>query len=153
VTAAGPAAPAVRRTALVGYTAGVFDLFHIGHLRLLERARAQCDHLLVGVTTDELALQVNGTVPVIGFVERLAVVQALRVVDEVLPQTSMDKVLAWQTLHFDRLFVGEDHRGTPTWLALEEGLSPMGVQILYLPATYTRSGALLARGLDDVLDQ
>ena len=90
----------------IGYTTGVFDLFHIGHLNILKRAKLECDHLIVGVTTDELSLSAKGTKPFIPFQERMDIVEAIKFVDEVVPQTSYDKMEAWNNLKFDRMFVG-----------------------------------------------
>jgi cytidyltransferase-like protein len=88
---------------IVGYTAGTFDMFHIGHLNFLRRARSSCDRLIVGVSTDELVMQHKGKIPVLPFEERLEIVRAVRYVDEVVLQESMDKLLAWERVRFDRL--------------------------------------------------
>jgi len=131
-----------------GYTTGVFDLFHVGHLRILERARENCDHLVVGVTTDELALQRKGRRPVIPFDERMAIVSAVRCVDQVVPQSSMDKMLAWRTYGFNKVFVGDDWRGTPAWAALELQFAQVGVEIVYFPYTAHTSSTLIRRILE-----
>ena len=80
----------------IGYTTGVYDMFHIGHLNILRRAKEQCDYLIVGVSTDELALTYKHKTPVIPFEERKAIVEAIRYVDKVVPQTTMDKLAAWK---------------------------------------------------------
>lgn len=136
---------------LVGYTAGVFDLFHLGHLNLLTRARERCGHLVVGVTTDELAQELRAVRPVVSFTERLAIVGSMRPVDTVVPQTSPDKRLAWETLRFDVLFAGSNLRGTPDWQRTEADLAEVGVGVVYLAATHRRSGDLLERGLADLV--
>ncbi len=146
-----PRLPATRRHGVLGYTAGVFDMFHMGHLRLLREARQRCDYLIVGVTTDELALEVKGAAPVVPFLERIAIVQSMRYVDHVVAQLSMDKAFAWQTFGYDVLFVGDNNRGTAQWDATEHDVSTLGVQVQYLSATHERSGQLLERGLQDLV--
>lgn len=133
---------------IFGYTTGVYDMFHIGHLRLLERAKAQCDQLIVGITTDELAQEAKGSSPIVPFAERRQIVSALRCVDLTVPQTSMDKRRAWESLRFDRMFVGDDWRGTERWNALEREFAELGVEILYFPYTATTSSTRLRRTLD-----
>jgi glycerol-3-phosphate cytidylyltransferase len=136
---------------VVGYTAGVFDMFHIGHLHLLGHARSRCDYLVVAVTTDELAAATRGHPPVVPLLERMAVVQSMRCVDHVIPQISLDKVFAWQTYGFDVLFAGDNLRDTPGWRSTGEELAERGIRLEFLPATYTRSGDLLDRGLRDLV--
>ena len=126
-----------------GYTAGVFDMFHIGHLRILKRASRHCDHLTVGVTTDELSLSRKKKKPVVPWEERAAIVGQVRYVDEVVPQTSMDKVAAWHRHHFHVMFVGDDWRGSPTWIELEKAFAELGVVVHYFPYTpHTSSTSL-----------
>ena len=103
----------------IGYTTGVFDLFHIGHLNILKRAKLECDHLIVGVTTDELCLSAKGTKPFIPFQERMDIVEAIKFVDEAVPQTSYEKMEASNNLKFDRMFVGDDWKGTEEWIQEE----------------------------------
>lgn len=137
--------------ATVGYTTGVFDLFHVGHLNLLRAARERCDLLIVGVTTDELAEQMKGEPPVIPLVERMMIVQSLRYVDQVVPQERPHKVDAWNSLLFDVLFVGDNLRDEPRWRGVEKDMAEVGVDVVYLPATHAESGELLDRGIDDVV--
>lgn len=120
---------------VIGYTAGVYDMFHIGHLNLLRRARAGCDHLIVGVTTDELATARKGRAPVIPLPERMEILAELRCVDDVVRQEDMDKRAAWERLRFHRMFVGDDWKGHPKWQALEVEFAPLGVEIVYFPYT------------------
>lgn len=119
----------------IGYTAGVFDLFHVGHLNLLERAKEQCDYLIVAVTTDELVSYKNKKA-VIPYEERARIVAALKVVDQVVPQVNMNKMEAWEKYHFDAMFVGDDWKGTEKWQRYEEEFRSVGVDIVYFP--YTR---------------
>ena len=95
----------------VGYTTGVFDLFHIGHLNILRRAKEQCDYLIVGVSTDELVEKEKQKRPVIPYEERVAIVEAIRYVDVVVPQVNKDKLAAYKRLKFDAMFVGSDWKG------------------------------------------
>ncbi len=138
---------------IFGYTTGVFDMFHIGHLKILERAKDACDQLIVGITTDELSLEVKGKVPIVPFEERRQIVSALRTVDLTVPQTSMDKVAAWESLRFDRMFVGGDWKGSARWTALEVKFARLNVEIVYFPYTATTSSSQLRRVLDQVHGQ
>ncbi|WP_425041381.1 adenylyltransferase/cytidyltransferase family protein [Primorskyibacter sp. S187A] len=133
---------------VIGYTTGVYDMFHIGHLTLLQRAREACDHLIVGVTTDALAQARKGRAPVIPEADRVAIVRALRCVDEVVPQSDMDKIAAWERIGFHRMFVGDDWKGDPKWVALEEALGPKGVEIVYFPYTAHVSTTRLRNSVD-----
>ena len=92
----------------IGYTTGVLDMFHIGHLNILKNAKRMCDYLIVGVSTDELVQQYKGKTPIIRFDERLEIVKAIRYVDKAVPQTTMNKMEAWNELKFDALFHGSD---------------------------------------------
>jgi glycerol-3-phosphate cytidylyltransferase len=146
-----PVLPEQRRHGVIGYTAGVFDMFHAGHLHLLKQARARCDYLVVAVTTDELALEGKGSAPVVPLLERMAIVQSMRYVDHVVPQLSPDKAAAWRTFGFDVLFVGDNVRDAPQWQRNAEEMAGLGVRLEFLPATYARSGELLERGLADLV--
>ena len=134
--------------AILGYTTGVFDLFHIGHLNLLKNAASQCDRLIVGVTTDELALARKGKRPVIPFDERVAIVGALGCVSEVVAQTDMDKYAAWERLKFDKMFVGDDWKGHPKWSQMERRFALHGVEIVYFPYTHHVSSSHLRNLID-----
>lgn len=127
----------------IGYTTGVFDLFHIGHLNILKRARLECDHLIVGVTTDELSESAKNKKPFIPFQERMDLVEAVKYVDEVVPQTSYDKMEAWNNLKFDRMFVGDDWKGSEQWNAIEDEFAKVGVEIIYFPYTTHTSSTIL----------
>jgi glycerol-3-phosphate cytidylyltransferase len=141
-----------RDVGVVGYTTGVYDLFHIGHLNLLQRARERCDHLIVGVTTDELSSERKGKMPVIPAAERMAIVSAIRYVDEVVPQTDMDKLAAWERLKYDVLFVGDDWKGSTDWVKYERLLNLRGGRVEYLPYTSHTSSTLLRHALQATLD-
>lgn len=120
---------------ITGYTAGVFDLFHIGHLNLLKNAKQLCDSLIVGVTTDELSMKVKNKKPVICFEERAEIVKNIKFVDKVVPQITMDKLSAWNNLRFNKMFVGSDWKGSSSWEEYENIFKPLDVQIVYLPHT------------------
>jgi glycerol-3-phosphate cytidylyltransferase len=134
----------------IGYTTGVFDMFHIGHLRVLERARSQCDRLIVGVTTDELSFAVKGKTPIIPFQERVEIVSALRCVDRTVAQEDMDKLAAWDRWRFDRMFVGDDWKGSEQWNALERMFRGKGVDIVYFPYTADTSSTKLRDVLSSI---
>lgn len=120
---------------IIGYTTGVYDMFHIGHLNILKRAKEQCDYLIVGVSTDELVQKEKNKTPVIPFDERCKIVEAIKYVDEVVPQCDKNKFAAWEKLHFDKMFVGSDWQGTPQWKKYEEQFAPLNVEIVYLKHT------------------
>jgi glycerol-3-phosphate cytidylyltransferase len=132
----------------VGYTTGVFDLFHIGHLNILKRARQFCDELVVGVTTDELAKSRKGRSPVIAFDERIAIVRSIRYVDRAVPQSAIDEVSDWKKYKFDILFKGDDWRGSLRWLKLEEEFAKLNVEVVFLPYTNTTSSRVIRAALD-----
>lgn len=131
---------------IIGYTTGVFDLFHIGHLNILKRAKENCDYLIVGVTVDEL-VSYKGKKAFIPFEERAAIVEAIKYVDKVVPQTSMDKMEAWKNLKFNRMFVGDDWKGTDVWNHWEEEFAKVGVDIVYFPYTKQTSSTELREAL------
>jgi glycerol-3-phosphate cytidylyltransferase len=127
---------------LTGYTTGVYDLFHIGHLNLLQKAKAQCDRLIVGVSVDKL-VEYKGKRSVIPFEERIEIVRAIKYVDEAVPQVDMDKMGAWDRLQFNLMFVGDDWKGTEKWNQFEKDFAKVGVQIVYFPYTKGTSSTLI----------
>ncbi len=133
----------------IGYTTGVYDLFHIGHLNILRRAKERCEHLIVGVSTDELVETYKHKRPVIPFEERIEIVRAIRYVDEVVPQTSMDKIKAWEALHFNALFHGSDWKGSSMYDEVEARLKQIGVDMVFLPHTEGTSSTILAETLQN----
>lgn len=137
---------------IIGYTTGVYDMFHIGHLNLLRRARQMCDFLIVGVSTDELVEKEKKKTPIIPFQERMEIIQELRCVDMVVPQTDKDKLGAWEKYHFDKMFVGSDWQGTVAWKRFEEQFKPIGVEIVYLPHTDGISSTILAEAVKKHLE-
>ena len=132
---------------VVGYTAGVFDLFHVGHVNLLRNARSMCDRLIVGVTIDDLVLY-KGKRAVIPFDERIEIVRSSRHVDLAVPQATMDKLDAWQRYKFDIMFVGDDWYQNERWKALDAEFASRGVRIVYFPYTRSTSSTLINQTLE-----
>lgn len=131
----------------IGYTTGVFDMFHIGHLNILKRSKEQCDYLIVGVSTDEVVRSYKNKTPIIPFEERIAIVKELKCVDLAVPQTSMNKMEAWEKYHFDALFHGSDWKGSSMYNKLIEEFSAVGVDVVFLPHTENVSSTLLSEVL------
>lgn len=127
---------------ILGYTTGVFDLFHIGHLNLLKNAKTMCDHLIVGVSSDELVSYKNKRA-VIPFNERIEIVKSIKYVDTVIPQNDMDKFKIWKKIKFNVMFVGDDWYSNPKWEALELEFKKVGVKIIYFPYTKGTSSTLI----------
>ncbi|MEJ8568227.1 adenylyltransferase/cytidyltransferase family protein [Elongatibacter sediminis] len=134
---------------IIGYTTGVFDLFHIGHLNILRNARAMCDRLVVGVTTDDLMLEYKKKQPVIPFVERMEIVRNIKCVDVVIAQETMDKFEAWRKLQFDVMFVGDDWYQSEKWQDIQGKFDDAGVRIVYFPYTQTTSSTKINEILDE----
>ena len=123
----------------VGYAPGVYDMFHMGHLNLIARAKEVSDHLIVGVLTDELAAHYKGRKPYVPYNDRAAIIASLRDVDEVIPVdfTNTDKMDAWNQLHYDAYFSGTDHEGE--WDEAKRQLNEVGSDIVFFPYTETVS--------------
>lgn len=138
---------------VVGYTAGVYDMFHIGHLNILKRAKEQCDYLIVAVSTDSLVEAEKNKTPVIPFEQRCEIVSAIRYVDEVVPQTDKNKFSAWEKYKFDKMFVGSDWKDTPQWINYEKQFASTGVEFVYLPHTDCISSSALTVVLTEILDE
>lgn len=131
---------------VVGYTAGVYDMFHIGHLNVIRNAKARCDYLVVAVSTDELVQTYKNKTPIIPFENRRAIVDAIRYVDKTVPQTSAaleGKIQAAKENNIDVMFVGDDWKGTDKWNQIEEELAKIGVKVEYLPHTDGISSTIL----------
>ena len=138
---------------IIGYTTGVYDLFHIGHLNILKKAKSLCDYLIVGVSTDELVQKEKNKVPVIPYEERVEIVKAIRYVDEVVPQVNKNKKEAWDKLKFNKMFVGSDWKDTPQWNQFEEQFKPLGVEIIYIPHTDGISSTQLTQFIKKEVNQ
>lgn len=134
---------------VVGYVPGAYDLFHVGHLNILRRARLDCDVLIAGVVTDETVVRAKGKPPAVPLPERLEIVASIAFVDEAVVDTSTDKRIMWERLRFDVLFKGDDWKGTEKGALLESSMASVGARVVYFPYTAHTSStslrALLAR--------
>lgn len=119
---------------IIGYTTGVYDLFHIGHLNLLKNAKGMCDKLIVGVTVDELVTY-KGKHAFIPFEDRIEIVRSIKYVDAAVPQYNMDKLEACKKLGATMLFVGDDWYGTEKWERFQDDLNAEGIDVVYFPYT------------------
>ncbi|MDR2396155.1 MAG: adenylyltransferase/cytidyltransferase family protein [Endomicrobium sp.] len=131
----------------IGYTSGVYDLFHIGHINLLKNAKGLCDRLIVGITVDEL-VKYKSKLAVIPFEERIEIVRNIKYVDAAIPQTNLDKYETWKKLHFDILFVGDDWYNSPRWNSTEKKFKEVGVRVIYLPYTKNTSSTIINETLN-----
>ncbi len=135
----------------VGYTAGVYDMFHVGHLNVLRNAKARCDYLIVGVSTDDVVRNNKNKSPVISFADRIKIVEAIKYVDKAVPQESYDieaKVQAAIDYSVNVMFVGDDWKGSDKWIQLEARLNKIGVEVIYLPHTDGISSTMLREVLN-----
>ncbi len=137
---------------IIGYTAGVFDLFHIGHLTLLKNAKALCDKLIVGVTVDELVLY-KGKHAMIPFSDRIEIIRNIKCVDAAEHQYDMDKLTMCKKLGASILFVGDDWYGTEKWKAYEKDFAEAGIKIIYFPYTHGVSSTKITEALTAVRDK
>lgn len=128
---------------IIGYTTGVFDMFHIGHLNILKKAKEKCDYLIVGVSTDELVKSYKNKEPIIPFEHRCEIVAALNVVDEVVAQKNRNKIKQFQEINYDVLFVGDDWKGSPIFNELEAELKKFNAEIKYFEYTTEISSSKL----------
>ena len=144
-----PGLLAARQSGLhIGYAAGGFDLFHVGHLNILKHAKSQCDFLIAGVVSDEMLQLTKGITPVVPLVERLEIVRHISFVDEAVAEVVEDKLDTWRDLRFDVFFKGDDWRGTPRGVRLENEFAAVGVEVVYFPYTVNTSSTILRRALD-----
>jgi glycerol-3-phosphate cytidylyltransferase len=132
----------------IGYVPGTFDLFHVGHLNIIKKAKTLCEYLICTVSTDELVLEHKNKKPIIPFEERIEIVSAIKYVDKAVSQINQDKFLQWQQYKFDAIFVGDDLKNTPKWLKYEEQLRPCGVDFVYFPYTKITSSTLILEVLN-----
>lgn len=132
----------------IGYTTGVYDMFHIGHLNVIKRAKDQCEYLIVGVTTDELCYKRKKKYPIICEEDRMAIIRELRCVDEVVVQEDMNKLAAVKKYNADAVFVGSDWKGTDTWIKYEKQFAEVGCTVVYLEHTDGISSTILREKLN-----
>lgn len=131
----------------IGYTAGTYDMFHVGHLNIIKRAKENCDFLIVAVSTDELVKEYKNKLPVVPFEERKAIVESIKYVDKVVTQETMNKMNAFEKYKFNAMFVGDDWKGTEKWNNLEKEFASVGVDIIYFPYTKGTSSTILREKL------
>lgn len=133
---------------IIGYTSGVYDMFHIGHLNVIKRAKERCDYLIVGVSTDEVVKKNKNKKPIIPYTERAAIVEAIKYVDKVVAQTRYDvegKIETVLKYKVSVMFVGSDWQGTDKWNAIEQELAKIGCKVIYLPHTDGISSTILRK--------
>ena len=134
---------------IIGYTTGVYDLFHIGHLNLLKNAKGMCDKLIVGVTVDELVAY-KGKKAMIPFEDRIEIVRSIKYVDAAVPQHDMDKLAACKKLGATFLFVGDDWYATEKWEEYEKEFEKEGIRIIYFPYTKGVSSTIITEALMNI---
>ena len=127
----------------IGYTTGVFDLFHVGHLRLLKNSKEKCDWLIVGVSSDTLVRELKSKDPLISLSERVEIIKSIKYVDEVVVEHIDDKVQAWNELNFNIIFKGDDWKGSEKWIVLSDFFKSKNVEVLFLPYTKSTSSSLI----------
>lgn len=128
----------------IGYTTGVFDMFHVGHLNILKRAKEQCDYLIVRVSTDEVVQTYKHKRPIVCYEDRIAIIEAIKHVDKVVPQLTMDKMEAWEELRFNALFHGSDWQNSDMYNRTIDEFKGVGVEVVFMPHTEGISSTLLA---------
>ena len=133
----------------IGYTTGVFDMFHVGHLNILEQAKSMCDYLIVGVTSDSLCFQRKNKYPIIPLKDRMKIVQAIKYVDMVVVQDNMDKLSAVKQYNANVVFVGDDWKGTSSWNKYEAEFKSMGIDVIYLKHTDGISSTILRKKISN----
>lgn len=132
----------------IGYTTGVFDLFHVGHLNILMKSKELCDYLIVGVSTDELVKEYKNKTPIIPFEERMRMVESVKYVDRVVPQITMDKLEAWKQLSFDVVFHGDDWKSSEMYKKTEIEFKELGIDMVYFPYTIGTSSTKIREILE-----
>lgn len=137
----------------IGYTTGTFDLFHIGHLNILKNAKHYCDSLIVGVTTDEMVCKYKKSQSFVPFTERIVIIESIKYVSTAVPQVNLNKFEAWEKYKFDVMFVGDDWKGSDSWIEYEKQFKEVGVTIIYFPYTKHTSSTKLRAALDAVTDK
>jgi len=137
----------------IGYTTGVFDLFHVGHLNILKKSKELCEFLIVGVSTDELVSSYKNKTPVIPYDERIAIIEAIRYVDKVVPQKTRDKMAAYDKYKFDVMFVGDDWKDNELFSKVEKELNENGSSVVYFPYTKHTSSSMLINALESLIEE
>ena len=119
----------------LGYTQGVYDMFHVGHLNLINNAKGMCEYLIVGVNSNRLVEEYKHKIPVVNESDRRAIVENIKAVDCCIIVDTLDKLELQRTLHFDAIFIGDDWKGNARWQETEQVLNELGVDVVYLPHT------------------
>ena len=132
----------------IGYAAGAYDLFHVGHLNILRQAKEHCDFLVAGVVADEICLATKGRLPAVPLQERMEILRHISLVDRVVSETSTNRLEAWREVGFHTFFKGDDWKGTKKGAALEQQFSAVGVEVVYFPYTVHTSSTILRRALE-----
>lgn len=135
----------------IGYTQGTFDMFHIGHLNLLNQAKDLCDYLIVGVNSDELVESYKNKKPVVHTEDRKKIIENIKAVDQCIVTYTLDKKDAWMKIHFDVIFIGDDWKGNPRWLQTEKELAPLGALVIYLNHTEGISSSFLRPRINEAV--
>lgn len=138
---------------VIGYTQGVFDMFHIGHLNLLNNAKAQCDYLIVGVNSDELVQAYKNKTPVVDEQTRKTIVENIKAVDQAYVVNTLDKVEIRKKIPFDVIYIGDDWKGSPRWSETQERLKEYGAEVVFLPYTQNISSTILRVQKDEKVEE
>lgn len=136
----------------IGYTQGVFDMFHVGHLNLLNNARAQCDQLIVGVNSDALVESYKHKVPVVRQEFRRMIVENIKAVEKAYIVDTLEKVKILEQIPFDVIFIGDDWKGSARWSETCRKLAERGVEVVFLPYTQNVSSTLLRTKQEDKVE-
>ena len=136
----------------IGYTQGVYDMFHIGHLNLINRAKEQCEHLIVGVNSDELVRSYKHKETVIKENDRAEIVRNLKAVDECIIVHTLDKMSILKDIHFDAIFIGDDWYGNPRWMQTKKELAEIGIDVVFLPHTDGISSTAIKPKISDCIE-
>ena len=119
----------------IGFTDGVYDMFHVGHLNMIREAKKRCDYLIVGVHSDEIVEGYKNRKTIINEIDRREIVGAIKEVDRAVINYTRDKIKLWELYHFDTIFIGDDWKGTERWNNFEKVLAEVGVSVEYIPYT------------------
>ena len=137
---------------IIGYTQGTYDLFHIGHLNLLENAKSECDYLIVGVNSDELVKSYKNKDVIVTDEERARILRALRCVDEVVITTTLDKTHYHNMFKFDKIFIGDDWKNDERWLKTKKEMEDLGAELVFLPYTQSTSSTILRDKISKIIE-
>lgn len=137
----------------IGYTQGVYDMFHVGHLNLINRAKEQCDYLIVAINSDRLVQEYKHKTPVINENNRQMIVSNIKAVDQCVIADTLDKLTMFEHLGFDAIFIGDDWKGNPRWEATSEIMKSVGVDVIFLPHTPDISSTILRPEIEKRIEE